>query len=594
MNGRTLTSLVAAVVAGGLAAAGCSTGGGGGGKGSVGPGVSPVQSGSLLEGLPTPQLDQNGYDFSLVSVNQIPGGTVHAVAPASVNTAVYAANFPGGSVLVVDDQSVTLSGNLFYEARSLAADGANIFAGTGNPNREGAADLYAAPGGTNWAVAIDSSDAEMAVGAGSLGVFAAHGSVAREGTLRKLVTGQWQSIASLQSSIPTELCESDGRLFVGGTDAFGRHARLLRYEPSTGSIADVPVPGAAGGAGVRQEVTSMISVATVASGSITPIVTEVLIVAIGTFDAVGNGVGGAVVATDGDRRFEMIASFGGDAPVAVVFQDAALVVATARGKLYHRDAQGRMVEETLPAAFGVTGFATGISRDQASAVFGGSTAGGAVLVRRVARGGGYIPPANDLFYRPNIKTILQNRCDICHGATSTNTAAQMAMTLDFDQADDQATHGVLLTKVDLNNPSTSLLATKATGNAHVGGAVITGGSAEHNTLVQWIQQGARFEQTQAPTGPTYVTEIRNILADCASCHVPTHSSNFDLSNNRSLNNQDYMEVLTFIDTNNPTNSRLLRFATNQGGVHGGGLRFSDTSPSYDTIVQWIQQGTRFQ
>lgn len=590
MNGRTLTSLVATVVAGGVVAAGCSTGGGGGGKGSASVGITPVQSGSLVEGLPAPQLDANGYDFSLASVNQIPGGTVTALAAASVNTAVYAGNFPGGSVMVVDDQSVTLSGNLFYEARSLAADGASVYAGTANPNRDGAGDLYAATGG-NWAIAIDSTDAEMTVAATSMGVFAAHGGARSEGTLRQLVSGQWQSIAPLQSAIPTELCESDGRLFVGGSDAFSGGARLLRYEPASGALVNVPVPGAGGGFGVRQEVTSMISIATVASGSIMPIVTEVLVVAVGSFDSLGNGVGGSILATDGARRFETIASYAGDAPVAVIFQDASIVVVTSRGKVYHRDGQGRMVEETLPAGFAVTGFHSGLSRDQASAVFGGKTATGAVLVRRVARGGGYIPPANDLYYRPDAKAILQNRCASCHAPGSPVPAATLAMSLDFNQAADQATHATVMSKVDTNNPTASLLLTKATGNGHVGGTVITAGSADYNNLAAWIQQGARFEQTQAPTGPTYVTDIRPILQDCLSCHRTATS--FNLSNNLSLNMQDYQEVLTFVNTGTPEASQILRKPTNQAS-HGGGVRFTTGSAAYGTIVQWIQQGTRFQ
>ena len=90
----------------------------------------------------------------------------------------------------------------------------------------GAGDLYAAASGGTWQIAIDSSDAEMAVGAGSLGVFAAHGSARREGALRQLVSGQWQSIASLQSAIPTAIAESDGRLFV--VDNSNRQVRVIK------------------------------------------------------------------------------------------------------------------------------------------------------------------------------------------------------------------------------------------------------------------------------------------------------------------------------------------------------------------------------
>lgn len=593
MNGRALTTLVATVVAGGVVAAGCSSGGGVGGKASVGVGVTPAQSGSLVAGLPAPQLDANGYDFSLVAVNTIPGGKVSAVAAAAVNTAVYAGNFPGGSVLLVDDQSVSLSGNLFYEARSMAAEGTSVYAGTGNPDRAGAGDLYAMNASGAWVIAYDSSDAELVVGAGPLGTFAAHGGARREGALRRLTAGQWQSIASLQSAIPTQLHGSDGKLFVGGSDAFGAYARLLRYEPATNAVVNVPLPGAGGGFGVRQEVTSMTSIATVASGSIMPVVSEVLVVAVGSFDSLGNGVGGAVFATDGAQRFEVMASYSGEAPVVVLFQDASLIVATSRGKLYHRDGQGRMVEETLPTGFDVTGFTSGLSRDQASVVLGGRTAGGAALVRRVARGGGYLPPVNDLYYRPEVKAILQGRCAACHGVGSAVPAATTAMSLDFAAAADQATFNTVVTKVDTNNPSTSLLVTKATGTAHVGGTVIPLGGADHNDLVAWIQQGARYEQAQAPAGPTYVTEVRNILADCASCHTPNHQSNFDLSTNRSLNMDDYNEVLTFINTTTPEASRLLTKATGAAN-HGGGLRFGAGSASYQTLVQWIQQGTRFQ
>ncbi|MCO5166409.1 MAG: hypothetical protein M9894_08595 [Planctomycetes bacterium] len=588
MNGRTLTTLVAAAMATGVVAAGCSTGGGGGGKASTGPGITPVQSGSLVEGLPAPQLDQNGYDFSAVQVNQVPGGTVGALAAAPINTAVFAGNFPGGSVLVVDDTSVTLSGSLFYEARSMAADGPSVFAATGNPQRDGAGDLYTRDATTGaWSVAIDTQDAEMVVGAGLLGVHAAHGGARREGTLRRLNGSQWSSIASLQSAIPTALCESDGRLFVGGSDAFGGHARLLRLDPGATTLADVPLPGV-GGFGVRQEVTSMVSIATVASGSIVPVVSEVLIVAVASIDATGAGAGGAVFATDGRQRVEVIATYAGDAPRAVLFQDSALVVITMHGKIFHRDAQGNMVEETIPVGLGVTRLDSALSRDQASVVLGGRTATGAVLVRRVARGGGYVPPVGDLFYRPDVRAILQARCTSCHVAPN-NPQAVTALEMNF--SDDQATFNRLQTRVNTGNPAQSLLITKATGTSHGGGTAVAMGSNEYNSLVEWVRQGARYEQAAAAL--TYVAQVRNILMDCSSCHVPNHNSQFRLSNNLSLNMQDYQTVLGFINTATPETSQLLRKATNNGG-HGGGQRFSAGSPSYNTLVQWIQQGTQFQ
>lgn len=588
MNGRTLTTLVAAAMATGLVAAGCSSGGGGGGKSTVGVGVTPVQSGSLVEGLPAPQIDQNGYEYAAVQINQVPGGTVGALCAAPINTAVFAGNFPGGSVLVVDDTSVTLSGSLFYEARSMAADGAAVFAATGNPLRDGAGDLYAYDATTStWSIAIDTNDPEMVVGAGLLGVHAAHGGARREGALRRRTGAQWSSIASLESAIPTAIAESEGRLFVGGSDAFGGHARLLRLDPGATSLVDVQLPGV-GGFGVRQEVTSMVSIATVASGSITPVVSEVLIVAVANFDATGQGVAGAVFATDGRQRVEVIASYSGDAPRTVLFQDSALVVVTTNGKVFHRDAQGVMVEETIPSALGVTRLDSALSRDAASVVMGGRTASGAVLVRRVARGGGYVPPVGDLFYRPDARAILQARCTSCH-VSPNNPQAVAALEMNFN--DDQATFNRLQTRVNTANPAQSLLLTKATGTSHGGGTALAMGSSEYNTMVEWVRQGARYEQ--AATALTYVAQVRNILTDCSSCHVPNHNSQLRLSNNLSLNMQDYQTVLGFINTATPETSQLLRKAT-AAVNHGGGARFQAGSPSYNTLIQWIQQGTQFQ
>lgn len=584
MNGRTLTTLVAALVAGGLQVAGCSTGGGSGGGGSVSPGI--VTSGSLVEGLPAPQYDANGYGFSTATVNAIPGGRVPALAAASVNTAVFAANFPGGSVLVVDDQQVTLSGNLFYEAQSMAVDGTRAFAATGNPSRPGAGDLFVNTG-AGWTIAIDSPDAEMAVGDALGTVYAAHGGQGSGGQLLRYeaASNTFTAIAPLNSAIPTAVAESDGRLFVGGTDAFGSHARLQRLE--AGVLVEVPVPGGAGG---RTEITSMVSIATVASGSISPIVSEVLVVAVGSFDSFGAALGGQVFASDGVSRFELLAGYAGDAPVAVVLQDLGIVIATANGKLQRRDVTGLLVDEAVPAE--VLGFDCAISRNATSMVLGARTATGAKLVRRV--GGGAVASGRDRFYKNDVKTIMQNRCASCHVAPSAVPAATAAMSLSLSAASDTADHTTLRARVNLAAPASSTLLQKAVGGlSHFGGQVIAVGSADYNVLLDWVTQGARLEPVVVvPTFKTYVADVRPILMGCTSCHNGRGGS-FLLSNNLSLNMADHAEVLQEVNTGTPEASDILRKPTTQVS-HGGGLRFNAQSAEYMTLLQWIRDGARFQ
>lgn len=587
MNGRTLTTLVATLVTGGLYAAGCSTGGGGGG-GSAAAGISFVGSGSLQQGLPDPQYAT--YQFNEVGVNAVAGARVTAITAAAVNTAVYIGNFPGGSVSLVDDQSVTFTGNLFYQATSMAADGGAVFAATGTPLATGGGDVYQLNAQGGWSIAIDSPNNESAVGLvandrvfGGTSVYAAHGSRGAGGALlrRNSTTGQFDAVAALNSTVPSAIGGSEGRPFIGGQDAFGSSARLLRLEQGTSGPSLVTVNLPASG-----RVTSMVSVATVASGSIIPIVSEVLVVAVGNFDQNGNATGGALIATDGVARFETMASYIGDAPVGVMLQDLGLVVVTARGRLFHRERDGRWVEETLPA--GITGIDAAVSRDATSIVMGCRTSTGAKLVRRI---GGGVVQTRDRFYRPDVKAVLANRCASCHVSPGI-PAAVAAMGLSLQAANDMTDHNTVRARVNLTTPASSVLLVKATGGSgHLGGAVLSTTSGDYAVLLDWVTQGARFEAAPTVTQRTYVADIRPILMDCLSCH--NTATNFRLSNNLSLNQADHAEVLQEVNMGAPETSNFLRKPTNQA-AHGGGVRFNQQDPRYATILQWIQQGARFQ
>ncbi len=70
---------------------------------------------------------------------------------------------------------------------------------------------------------------------------------------------------------------------------------------------------------------------------------------------------------------------------------------------------------------------------------------------------------------------------------------------------------------------------------------------------------------------------------CAGCHGS--NGNFHLS----TATDKYAEVMKFVNTANPSNSRLLLKATNTIS-HGGGMVLSTQSPEYQKILQWIQSG----
>jgi hypothetical protein len=73
---------------------------------------------------------------------------------------------------------------------------------------------------------------------------------------------------------------------------------------------------------------------------------------------------------------------------------------------------------------------------------------------------------------------------------------------------------------------------------------------------------------------------------CVNCHA-THT----------LFNATWSTVLNVVDTSNPENSLLLRKPTStaesegvagsKATAHGGGRRWAQGSPQYDTILQWI-------
>lgn len=88
-------------------------------------------------------------------------------------------------------------------------------------------------------------------------------------------------------------------------------------------------------------------------------------------------------------------------------------------------------------------------------------------------------------FAADVHPLLVDACGGCHAPGA--SAGDTGLVLTGDAGDDLA--GVL-DLVDLDQPGQSRLLTKAAGMAHVGGALFSAGSPEHDLIVAWIAAGA--------------------------------------------------------------------------------------------------------
>jgi hypothetical protein len=179
----------------------------------------------------------------------------------------------------------------------------------------------------------------------------------------------------------------------------------------------------------------------------------------------------------------------------------------------------------------------------------------------------------------------------CVGCHATQSSYRLSQSLADDQADYQATLGV----IDLQLPDASPLLTKASGMNHGGGGPWPTGSAAYQTAALWIQQGAVFSggtpAAPAPlsANPTYLADAKPVLSTCVGCH----SSEDDMRLSPNLTNDlvDYRSVLDEVNLGDPANSEVLTRATKQRS-HPVKV-FDVGSRPYDILLNWIQKGAPF-
>lgn len=590
---RSLVASLTMIMALGLVAAGCSKGSSSSGSAST---AAPVSSGAIGS---VASRDGGGYAWtSSISLNLTSGGSVDAIAVVEsvvLATANPTAEVAELSIASVQTTTLTALGTGFiFQPTSLAVVGSSAYAGATDLTFDGAGDIYLRQG-TLWTRVVDGNQRSMVVATLSGEIYGFGGSPEEASTVHNLpVGGTWQSRSDLfpNDCLPTVAIPHYGEMWVGaGPSTPSGPACLFRGNYANG-FQQIALPFSVNNPATVQKVTALLST----SGGI--------VVAVGEYDLATNAVQNGSLWLNGYNGFELIESFSQDAPISLAFQDGTVYAGTETGRLVYRDPRGQMIDEpNLPRSQGVTALA---SKDSGILVLGLRTANGAKVVARIGNsytninsggtGGTGTGGTGGTSYLATVKPLLQASCVGCHATMATG------YTLSSGLSDDTADFNATLGQVDTANPSASQLLAKASGDvAHAGGALWASGSSQYDAVLQWIRDGAAFDGGSAstatttpastvPSDPTYLVDIKPIMASCAGCH--SGLGDMPLSAGLTDDMGDYMSIVNETSTNNPAGSNLLVNATGGDG-HPVAL-FTVGSTNYDTILTWIQKGTKYQ
>ena len=141
----------------------------------------------------------------------------------------------------------------------------------------------------------------------------------------------------------------------------------------------------------------------------------------------------------------------------------------------------RLTRIVCAAVLGLAGACADFSRGPAPAgVDGGAGQGGS--------GGSDGSPSTDggTSFASDVHGILTGSCMRCHSDGGEASDTTFLLTGDAT-ADLEATTRF----IDLNAPAASRLLAKMSGNRHGGGTVYAAGTPEYETVLRWIQEGAR-------------------------------------------------------------------------------------------------------
>jgi len=246
-------------------------------------------------------------------------------------------------------------------------------------------------------------------------------------------------------------------------------------------------------------------------------------------------------------------------------------------------------------------------------------------------------------YTGRVRKLLDSGCASCHGSGKSAGKTRFVITGELD-ADYQNAKRL----VSVGEPKTSVLLRKAAGDSHGGGTNFPAGSANHRTLLQWIEDGARKGGSSsaapaptptptptpgepAPSEPSsspqsgkprpkakiekppqpepesapaiepalepswvepplaYAPRSHAILQDaCGSCHAIgafAGDTALALSGDPA---RDYATARALVSVDFPETSPLLR--KGRGEAHGGGASLDPRSREYLDLLAWIEAG----
>ena len=432
--------------------------------------------------------------------------TPFTAAPAIQNDSVIAlhllapnqllAGSPLGQIQLIDLATGTVTNEGSYGSVSAFAEsGGNIFIGTGQPffMQGGQGEVFVRDAQGNYTVSLDHPLTAITVVSLNNDVYAFASDYTGQGpdaTVSQLTANAvaWaQDTATLPSCQINKAVAFRNEVWAAGSDnALTGTLRLFRGTGATFTeVTNLPDARTPGSTNELQIVSDF----QVING-------ELYLATVVTDPTVGNVITGAIYRSFDGLAWSTVATTPRDAPMAIAMHQGALFVGLISGEVQSLDptAQTLIADAGVPPSTGVMSM---IEVDADTLAVGVRGTAGAELLRRVTTvttTGTTGSPTNTttspsppaITYTTDVKPILMARCGSCHSGTSL-PAASNAYPLTF--SNDVTDHQETVNRVNPQTPDASLLLTKATGAAHGGGAILTAGSAEHTTIIQWIQAG---------------------------------------------------------------------------------------------------------
>jgi hypothetical protein len=443
------------------------------------------------------------------STTTVAWDTPFTAAPAIQNDSVIAlhllapnqllAGSPLGQIQLIDLATGTVTNEGSYGSVSAFAEaGGNIFIGTGQPffMQGGQGEVFVRDAQGNYTVSLDHPLTAITVASLNNDVYAFASDYTGQGpdATVSLMTANgvaWQQdVATLPSCQINKAVAFRNEVWAAGSDnALTGTLRLFRGTGTTftevTNLPDARTPGA------TNEL-QIVSDFQVING-------ELYLATVVTDPTVGNVITGAIYRSFDGSAWTTVATTPRDAPMAIALHQGTLFVGLISGEVQSLDS----TSQTLVTDAGVppsTGVMSMVEVDADTLAVGVRGTAGAELLRRVTTvtnpgattgspttGTTTSPSPPAITYTTDVKPILMARCGSCHSGTNL-PAAVNAYGLTFN--DDVTDHQETVNRTNPQTPDASLLLTKATGAAHGGGAILTAGSAEHTTIIQWIQAGS--------------------------------------------------------------------------------------------------------